>query len=278
MNVFITGCNGFLGRTLLQSLRDKYNLTGIEIGQHKNIDNIQIFTPEEILQTKIQPDVIVMCHAAVSSGTYQVPTDKLFLANVDFTDKLAKRFPESYLLYISSVSVYGDKEGVYDEKSLPSPVTEYAISKLWGEKIVSSFKNYGILRLTSLYGIGMKENTIIPNYINQALSHQEIQVWGKGERRQNYVFVEEVADYIDKMIAQKSPGIHISASSYEINNAYLAKIISEETGAKINFVKEDNSPSITIDNSLTRKKLNKADNTDLSENLKKYIHWKQKQY
>lgn len=277
MNVLITGCKGFLGRYIVERLKEKYHLTGVEIGQHENSEDITIYNPDEIMDTDLQPDVVIMCHAAVSSGTYQVDTDKLFISNVEFTDKLIKKFTGSYQIYISTISVYGDRQGIYDESTLPSPVTEYAISKLWGEKVVAASKNYGILRLTSLYGIGMKENTIIPNYINQALSKQEIQVWGKGERRQNYVFVEEVAEYIEKMMLLKSQGVHIAASSNEINNAYLAEIISKETGAVLRFINEDNSPSVAINNSSTREKLNKTDETQLSENLKKYIHWKQKQ-
>lgn len=277
MHIIITGCKGFLGYRVIQFLKDKYQITGVDLGQHENLGPIKIYSPEEILNSDIEADVVVMCHAAVSSGTYQAPTDMLFQSNVLFTEKLAQKFKNSYLLYISSVSVYGQQRNTWHEATPAIPDTPYAISKLWGEKIIATHPKYGILRLTSLYGIGMKENTIIPHYISQAINKGTIEVWGEGNRKQNYVYVDDVANYIEQMILMESHGIHIAAAASEINNAYLAEIISRETGSNIQFVYQDNSPSVSIDNTETRKKLQINFESDLAENIKKYIHWKQKQ-
>lgn len=278
MNVIITGYKGFLGNALVHRLKDKYVLIGISREKNGSNQHLQAYSSDEISEIKEIPDVVVMCHAAVASGNNQVETETLYQSNVRFTTELIKKFPNSYFLYVSSVSVYGNQSQSINEEIQAAPITEYAISKLWGEKVVSTANNYGVIRLSSLYGTGMKENTIIPNYINQAISKGNVEVWGEGERKQNYLYVEDAVGYIEKMIATKAQGIFIGAASKEVSNAALAKIISEQTGSKISFIKEDNSPSAAIDNTATRKKLGIVNETDLATGLKNYIHWKRKQF
>jgi hypothetical protein len=50
----------------------------------------------------------------------------------------------------------------------------------------------------------MKENTLIPNYINQGLIKKEIEVWGNGSRLQNYIHVNDVVNVIELIIAKKN--------------------------------------------------------------------------
>lgn len=278
MKIIITGHKGFLGNALVQRLKDKYVLTGISREKNESNQYLQAYSSDEICEIKETPDVVVMCHAAVASGNNQLETGMLYQSNVRFTAELIKKFPDSYFLYVSSVSVYGNQSQSINEETQAVPITEYAISKLWGEKVVSTANNYGVIRLSSLYGTGMKENTIIPNYVNQAISKGSIEVWGKGERKQNYLYVEDAADYIENMIIAKAQGVFIGAASKEVSNTALAQIIAEHTGAKISFIKEDNSPSAAIDNSATRKRLGITEETDLKEGLKNYIYWKQKQF
>ena len=74
---------------------------------------------------------------------------------------------------------------------------------MWGEKLSFQRENAVILRLSSVYGPSMKANTIIPNYINSALSKKVIEVWGKGVRYQNYIHVDDVVEMIKCIIKKK---------------------------------------------------------------------------
>lgn len=71
------------------------------------------------------------------------------------------------------------------------------------EEIVSGDKNV-ILRISSLYGEGMKENTLISNYCDKALENKCIEVWVTGSRKQNYIHVANVVELLEKIIGIKS--------------------------------------------------------------------------
>ncbi len=276
MNILISGYKGFLGSVLWNKLSIEHNLIGV--AREQEIDNKESYSINQISTIKETPDIVIMCHASVASGKDKVDTTKLFNSNVHTTKQLVQQFPNSYLIYISSISIYGDSQDLLTEQSAPCPQTEYAISKLWGEKCVSQTENSAILRLTSLYGAGMKENTIIPNYVNQALSIGEIEVWGKGKRKQNYIHVEDVVRYIEHLISTQGKGIFIASGESEVSNIELANLISEEIGAVINFKGNDNSPSIRIDNQITRNSLSIKNKRDIKEGIKEYIQWKKKQF
>lgn len=275
MNILISGYKGFLGSVLWNNLSINHDLIGV--AREQSVKDMKSYSSNQISSIQEIPDIVIMCHAAVASGRDNIGTKELFDSNVQTTKQLVQQFPNSYLIYISSISVYGSSQELLTEQSAPCPETEYAISKLWAEKCVSQAKNYAILRLTSLYGNGMKENTIIPNFVNQAISKGEVEVWGTGERRQNYIHNEEVIEYIEKLISTQETGIFVASAEQEFSNIELAKLIAEETSAIINFKGNDNSKSIQIDNYITRRALSIKNKKDFKEGIKEYIQWKRKQ-
>ena len=278
MKIIITGHTGFLGSSLIKKLQLSNDLIGIS--RNIGVSNCEIkeFLPSELMNIKVIPDVIIMCHASISSGNTSAEDQLLFDSNIAFTSELIKQFPKAYFLYISSISVYGTQTYIINENSINSPISEYAISKLWGERIVSKTKYFGILRLSSIYGEKMKENTIIPNYVTQALEKGEIEVWGKGERKQNYFHISDATSYIDKIITDKKEGLFLGASSKEISNIELANYISKELKASVKFVNSDCSKSLAFDNKFTRKELDIITEKDFHTGIKEYIHWRQKQF
>ena len=219
-----------------------------------------------------------MCHAAVSSGMTNMDKTKLLETNVDFTKKIVEKFPVIKSIYISSVSVFGTKNEIINEQSFENPETDYAKSKSSGESEVSQNSNSIIIRFSSLYGNEMKENTLIPNYCNQALQSQTIQVWGDGSRHQNYIHINDAVNLIESAIACKTkinfPILGVSSKEY--SNDEVAKIISELTHSEINYINFDDSPSFHYNNDMTQKILNWQSEIELKNGLKHYLEWKKK--
>lgn len=277
--IIITGIKGFLGSRLKDLLKNDFNIYGIE--REDDIDGeIKIFASTKIDEIDINPDFIIMCHAAVSSGQTNVETDLLYQVNVKLTGKMLAKFSNTKTIYISSASIYNVTNKYITETTINSPNNEYAISKYWAEKLVLNTKNGVIVRLSSLYGINMKENTIIPNYINQALNNGVIEVWGEGKREQNYIFIDDVC-YLIKSVFEKFNKAKnktlLSVSNKEYSNLELAKIIATETKAKIKFINQDFSASLNYNNLETRTILNWNTVSNFKEEIIKYIKWKQKQ-
>lgn len=277
MKILITGISGFLGRNLIKKL-NQHELFGLDI-QDDVIDGITVFSSSNLENIEIDIDVIVICHAAVASGTFVLSNDLLYNVNVSLTEKIVNKFKEAFVVYVSTASIYDVNLELVYENSTINPQSQYAISKFWGEKVVLNNKKSTIIRLSSLYGIGMKENTLIPNYINQALENNLIQVWGKGSRLQNYVHVDDVANYIFLIIEsqQKFYGkLFLGVAKQEYSNLQIAQIITNITKAEIQFVNEDKSKSFCYNNDYSTDLLNWKPETSIENSLQNYIEWKQK--
>jgi UDP-glucose 4-epimerase len=279
-SILITGINGFLGGHLLTTLKKHFNIFGIAKKEEIK-DGLCIFSSDEIEKIDINPDYIIICHAIISSGQLQSDLDSLYHVNIKITNRIIEKFTKSSIIYISSVSIYDEENLVIEEESYCNPITNYAISKYWGEKVVLQNPNSVIIRVSSIFGIGMKEHTIIPLYINQAISHNEIYVWGNGERMQNYIPVEEVVEIIQSILTNFTSlqgKLLLATHSKEYSNAKIANIIAQVTNAKVIYLGEDKAKSRHFNNSFTRNKLNLNSTMTLDNAINNYIKWKKRQF
>lgn len=278
--ILISGINGFLASNLVNLLKNEYVIYGIgKVGREEN--GIQIFSSESIDDINIIPDFLILCHASVSSGLVTQSNLSLFYTNVTITEKIIQKFINSKVIYVSSASIYDLSTNLVKEDSSINPKTDYAISKQWAELIVFRKQNSSVIRLSSLFGTGMKENTIIPNYVNQALNKGSIEVWGKGHREQNYIHVYDACKLIKAAIENfdyVKREILLGVSKREYSNSYLAQIISEFTNSKVLFINEDNSKSIHYNNSKTCELLQWVPKANFKEEIHNYIKWKKEQF
>lgn len=280
MKILITGIFGFLGRHLAEKLSEQHDVVGLyhTSKQIQFSKKIKCYNQLDLINDL--PDVVIMCHAAVESGTNTLEKEKLFDCNVNFTKRVVEKFSTTKTIYISSVSVFGNFKGIIDETTAVNPENQYALSKLLGENEVKKNPKGFIVRFSSLYGNGMKENTLIPNYCNQALNSNNIQVWGNGSRYQNYIHVDDAVCLIEKMILfdEKIEFPVLGVSSKEYSNDEVAKIVSDLTGSRITYLNEDKALSFYYTNELTQNVLNWQSETELKIGLKYYLAWKEKQF
>jgi UDP-glucose 4-epimerase len=279
LKILITGIAGFLGKNLIKTL-NQHQLFGLDI-QEGIIDDVPVFSANDLEKIDIQFDVLIICHAAVASGTTILSNDILYNVNVSLTEKIVAKFKDAFVIYISTASIYDVNISLIQENSNINPQTNYAISKLWSERIVLANAKSLIIRLSSLYGNGMKENTIIPNYVNQALSRGKIEVWGKGERMQNYIHVDEACEYVKLAIEnfEKIQGkTLLVVSKKEYSNNELAQIIADETKAEIAYSNNDTSKSLRYNNHVTSELLGFKSQLSFESQIQEYIKWKKEQF
>jgi nucleoside-diphosphate-sugar epimerase len=282
MSVLITGVGGFIGNHLYHYLSNNgHEVIGI-YNKTKPINSLpsnQIINLEQVDNLLLDPKIVILSHACIESGLEKKQLSDLFNSNVLTTSKFVSKFPNAYFIYLSSVSVYGDFTNKISEETLPNPQNNYGISKLWGEMVVRNSTSHGILRITSVFGRNMKENTIIPTYVNQALNHKNIDVWGDGSRIQNYIHLNEICLFISKMIDSRAQGIFLGASKNEYSNLQLAEIIANFTSSNILFKNTDQSKSYKFDSEQSYKKLGiNFSSSSFKNELLDYINWKRKQY
>lgn len=278
--IIISGAKGFLGSNLVKLLKEDYAVFGIG-RDNETIEGMKIFSSSQVGKIKVIPDFLILCHAAVSSGNMSPSSKDLFDSNVFLTQQLLEKFSSAKIIYISSASVYDADIDIISENSPVNPQSQYAVSKLWAEKLVLKSKNAAVFRLSSLYGIGMKENTIIPNYTNQAITNNAIKVWGNGMRMQNYISIQDACNYIKYGIQEFDSirnRILLMVDQTEHSNNQLAEIIAQSTNAKIEHVNEDFSKSSFYSNDLTCSLLGWGPKSDFAFEIHKYVKWKKEQF
>ncbi|MFN4363293.1 NAD-dependent epimerase/dehydratase family protein [Chryseobacterium hispalense] len=224
---------------------------------------------------KIDPnqDIVYVLSALISNNPEQL--DNILNTNILLIKNITEHFANSKIVYFSSVAVYdGIQNGIIDHATTPSPSSFYGLSKLFGEKIVERCPKYAILRISSVYGLSMKENTFLPKIVTAAIEDNKIDLLGKGDRKQNYIHAEDVARLAKKLSLEDKNKIILAVSPNNYTNLEIAEFIKELTGCKITFHSKDFSRSIEyFENDLS---VSSHVFIPIKQGLKELIEWKRK--
>ena len=181
MKILVTGANGQLGHDVVDELniRGHQAITSDIAG---DMDYILDITDEKVIGSirEIAPDAIIHCAAwtAVDAAEDPENKEKVYAINVTGTRNIVKAADklDCPVLYLSTDYVFdgqGDKPWKPDDKSY-APLCYYGLTKLEGEKEVSSLEKYFIVRIAWVFGLNGK------NFINTMLrigkSHDQVRV------------------------------------------------------------------------------------------------------
>lgn len=203
MNILVTGSNGFLGKSIVEILKNEHRLTTLA----RSSGNYQLHLDKEVPDFREQFNLVI--HSA--GKAHSVPkteSDKkqFYEVNVIGTQNLLKGLEKSNLpqqfVFISSVAVYGKETGTdITEESPLNAKDAYGDSKVVAEKYIIEWcmKNNvicTILRLPLLVG----ENP--PGNLGAMIKAIEKGYYfniGGGEARKTMVLAQDVAAFIPKV-------------------------------------------------------------------------------
>jgi len=234
--ILITGAGGIVGSELCQFLQEK-NLDYLGIiraeNKYKNY-NYMIWDLNNPLNLndKFINSVSFIIHLAAA-----VPHSKrygnneesaLITRNIDLNVYNLQKNLDVPLIYMSTCGLYNKKLNCLmkecDEEKLliNSP---YFKAKLEGENLFNSNSKSTILRLSAPIGFGLKNNLVLPNFIEKVRSGLTIDVWGNGNREQNFIDTRDIADVIVKIIKKPQYETFNIAGKESISMKNLAKLI-----------------------------------------------------
>ena len=271
--ILITGGLGFIGSHLTQELlkfqnkvylidnfktRRKNKLNFIR--NYKN--NIKLIKSGIYQYNKLEKlikKVDIIFHLAASMGVENVikkqPTNSI-LSNLKSTE-LIFQFAAKYkkrVIFTSSSEVYGLNPKILIEEARPNLGNpkivrwNYAYTKLTEEFLAMSYfrekkLKVTVVRLFNTVGEGQtnKNGMVISNFFSQALSNQNITVYGNGEQSRSFTYVKDVINCLIKLYGSKnSQGEIVNIGSQnKISIISLAKKIIKITNSKskIKFIK-----------------------------------------
>jgi len=296
MRILVTGGAGFIGSNLIDRLVKNNKVSVIDdlsSGYTRNINKkakLYKFDLRNYKKTKeaikeIKPEVIyhLATNAAESKSQfcpYDICTRNYVTSLTLLSNSINKGLKK--FIYTSSEAVYGKElDRPFKETDTPIPVDLYGASKLATEKAILLLSQvhkfeYVIVRPHNIYGVRQDMadpyRNAVTIFMNQVLKNQPYYIYGDGEQRRQFTFVDDVADALVNSIDAKDGIYNLgSDTSYSVNQ--LSDLVMSISGfdkkpvylpARVNEVQ-----ICEADNTLARKYLKYKDTISFDEGVKR---------
>mgnify|MGYP000864596598 FL=1 len=223
MNILITGSNGFIGKNLSQKLKKKYEIYYLTrskfYSRKKNKIKCDLLKKNHInllMKEKLKLDIIIHAASKLASSS-NLENISLIKNNILIYENLSlviNKFNPKQVINLSSIAIYPNKDGVYDETSQVRPSINndclYGLSKFIGENILDfkcSKSNILNLRIAQVYGSGMRSDRIYEIMKKQLKDKNTINVYGMGRRVSGFIHIDSLVSKIKFCIKKKLDGI-----------------------------------------------------------------------
>jgi UDP-glucuronate 4-epimerase len=221
MRALVTGCAGFIGSHLTESLlRDGVDVLGVDCfndnyGRPEKLRNVEHarawdgfeFVPIDLARGELD-DLVeesdVVFHLAAEPGVrpswgrrFELYTRNNVLATQHLLEA-AKRRPGTRFVFASSSSIYGQTERLpTPEAVIPAPMSPYGVTKLAGEHLCGAYhRNYRVdavvLRYFSVYGPRQRPDMAFRIFCTAALERRPLEVLGDGRQTRDFTYVSDV--------------------------------------------------------------------------------------
>lgn len=249
MKILITGCSGFIGKSLYKTLCLGNEVYGIDKVFSDGFDHfiaIDLLKPERVetlLKEKGIPhmDVIIHCASILATSDNHEDLDLLYknLKIAESVITITKILCPKKLINFSTIGVYSAKDGNYTEESSIKPSENYEalydLSKFCSEELFSfmlrdTLTDVVNMRVSQTIGSGMRKDRIYAIMLDELKRTNKISVWGNGERISAFISIEYLINTIKSIIFKE--GLEGTFNIGEKNMSYhqLAKDIIREFG------------------------------------------------
>lgn len=231
--ILVTGATGVIGRALIKRLHAE-RLPCAVLSRDVLVD------PVALANVSLRKPSVLVHLAAVVPQPPVIPDDETSAAltrNLDQRVLKAISRWNCHVVYASGCSLYpkGDKTPKCEDEAGAEQITSsaYLASKQQGERDFLASGKATVLRISAPIGEGLPQATVLGRFIEAAKARGELEVWGTGQREQNYVDVADIADALLRaMILRPGKLINIAANQ-PITMLDLAKQTVEVFGGGV---------------------------------------------
>lgn len=225
--ILILGGYGFLGTNIIKyvdaHLREAYRFIVFDKFDH-HMGGVAFesviktyagdFSDAELIERIFQENRIdLVIHALsttvpVDSANARYDVETNLLPTLDVLALMVK-YDVKDIVYISSGgAVYGTRDNkAHEESDAVYPISSYGVVKVATEKYMMQYAQlYGlrplILRLSNPYGAyhySMKQG-VINIAMTKALRNEPLQIWGDGNDKKDYIYVEDFVDILFRLL------------------------------------------------------------------------------
>jgi UDP-glucuronate 4-epimerase len=221
MRALVTGCAGFVGSHLVESLLgDGHAVHGVDCfndnydGADKRANLAWAFERDEFRLSAddlaladagaLLADCDVVFHLAAEPGvrsSWGKRFDRYLHNNVAATQRLleaSRHTPKRRFVYASSSSIYGHAaELPTHEDATPKPFSPYGVTKLAAEQLCRLYHaNHGVdtvaLRFFTVYGPRQRPDMAFRRFCEAAVAGEPIVIYGDGRQTRDFTYVDDV--------------------------------------------------------------------------------------
>lgn len=300
--ILVTGGTGQLGSRLVEQLVEK----GIKpLVMARRIDRSPVLerflrdgrihfvsadltkgtVPIENALKGFQPETLIHLGGAVDQRSdFFSSSRQMILVNLIGTIHLLKCLPILKMIcYASTTSVYGIPESLPITEGHPTnPVNTYAASKLAAEKYLILFAGQkgiplSILRIASVYSelhYAPQLQRAIPEYLRSIQEGNDLMVWGEGDAKQDYIYIDDAISAILLSVETRADGLFNIATGQPQTIKEAAENIRRLAGNSVSIKHKQTgakAPDYAYDISLARSKINFMPRYSFTEGLSRCV-------
>lgn len=217
--VLVTGGAGFIGSNLVRALLDRGDdvrvLDNFSTGNRANLEGLDVEVVEGELRSyervhNAVRGVELVFHLGALGSVPRSVQDPLTSTAVNVEGTLnvllaARDEGVRRVVYSSSSSVYGTRRDLpVTEDLAPDPISPYGVAKLAAERYCVSFSRVYesfetvVVRYFNVFGPRQSPHSqyaaVIPLFIEAIATGRPIDVYGDGEQRRDFTYVDNVVD------------------------------------------------------------------------------------
>ena len=302
--ILVTGGAGFIGSHLCKKLvetgNDVLSIDNYFTGTKRNISNLfkshyfEALRHDICFPLYVEVDQIYNLACPASPIHYQhdpVQTTKTAVHGAINMLGLAKRI-NARILQASTSEIYGDPsmhpqtEEYWGNVNPIGPRSCYDEGKRCAETLFFDYHrqhklDIKVVRIFNTYGPNMHPNDgrVISNFIMQALTNQDITVYGNGEQTRSFCYIDDLVEGMLKMMGSEKENIGPInlGNPIEFKIIELAKLIIQLTDSKSKIINKDLPIDDPVrrkpDISLAKKILDWEPKTEVTDGLKETIDY-----
>jgi len=225
--ILITGSGSFVGKGYR-----KYS-------SHIKIDEVSVRSSIPNVDFLHEYNVVIHLAAIVHQSS-MIPESEYMRVNRDITLKVAENAKIAgveQFVFLSSLKVYGDygnNDQLICEDAACHPDDSYGKSKLEAENGLLALQDVNfkvsIVRSPLVYGEGVKANMLS---LLKLVRKFPIIPLGKIKNKRDFIFIGNLAAYIDRIIQQHLSGIFLVKDSESLSTSELVKQIAVSMNRKV---------------------------------------------